>query len=300
VAKRRYSTRTAARHAKANKVILGNAAIDLPFHHVMGIVHQGLPDHHPVSFFVRKNATAADAINAWAADDSEGASRAWRAKIGKRILTALGPDRMDDWPKNVGERRFHYEAAEAEVERIAIAEKGAAGESELDAIVKPVLLAYSWPLKFFRVVAPRLAPSDFQLHPGSVPALRKTLWRWGHGALLNPNVRRAFDWLALNRRDAFNETLKFVEERAAFVPDGRRKGRCDSAPRKRKPSKYTVGWQDGLARSSSAIEKKARKSTGGVIATIRVHAKMSGLKPATLRREFYRKTPRIKKLPNQK
>jgi hypothetical protein len=56
----------------------------------------------------------------------------------------------------------------------------------------------------------------------------------------------------------------------------------------------------GQARSSSAIEKKARKSTGGVIATIRVHAKMSGLKPATLRREFYRKTPRIKKLPNQK
>jgi hypothetical protein len=295
MAKRRYSTKTAARHLETNRSIRSQTAEIAPGHVLVGIVHSGPPDHHSISFFIRRCATVADAISAWAVDDSDGASKEWRGEIGRRILLTLGGDRWDDWPTNVDEPRFSYEAAEKEINQLAIEEKESAGSWELHGIVKPILVAYSSPLRFFCVTAPRLAPGDFQVHPGNDVALRKTFWRWGYGALLNPQVRKAFDWLALNRTDRFNKMLEFVENRQVFTPDGRKKGRRDSAPRKRKSSKYTDEWRNQIARSASSIETKARKSTGGVKAILRARAQKDGLSSATITREYYRKTHTIKK-----
>jgi hypothetical protein len=103
---------------------------------------------------------------------------------------------------------------------------------ELESDVSPLLEAYRDPAGFFREVAPRYWPSDFApavigpfTDPFEIGQLGETLHTWGVGALLNPNVRAAFDG---GSPEKLMEILAWSDAKDCYregAPQGATKGR---------------------------------------------------------------------------
>jgi len=132
----------------------------------------------------------------------------------------------------------------------------------------PLRHAYEDPRHFFREIAPRLDPDDFdpsKIAPGPFHAtyLARTLRNWGFGVLLNPGVRAAYD-LAARKPHAFGEALAIAERKTAFPRDGSRKGH----PKKRATKTTEIGsrmehWK-GIFASRNRVGRRRLLTENGI------------------------------------
>ena len=186
-------------------------------------------------------------------------------------------------------------------------------------VLAPLLFAFRDPTHFFQEVAPLV---DIHFFPtpeseaaratlmqgpeydvirewmkrsgdlGCTDLVARTLHVWGLGALSNPLLRMVFDGLTPLQKTF---VLAVADERPVYM-EGRAKGRTDSKPRPRRVD---------VAQESTIVDALARKiedargwAPGSRGLAVRVRAKQLGLKPSTIkRRKFPRSPPKNRKLP---
>jgi hypothetical protein len=101
-------------------------------------------------------------------------------------------DRLCDWCEDVFRTNGFRDGGA--LPSISDAKPAVAVAAELGTLISGLIIAYADPHRFFGRVAPRDSPSDFDAaRLSSADWLGRTLWTWGFGALLNEDVRRAFD-----------------------------------------------------------------------------------------------------------
>ncbi len=142
---------------------------------------------------------------------------------------------------------------------------------DVESSLLPLLEAYRSPIEFFQTLGPRIR-RDFNLEPGDWQKLAGTLHAWGYAALLNANVREAFDAVAKSPLH-FNEMLSRIEQRGVHRDKGRPPGSGDPDTQKeilkqvqaraheiqRKTGK-SWRWSLGRSRSEKAIERRVTPS----------------------------------------
>jgi hypothetical protein len=126
---------------------------------------------------------------------------------------------------------------------------------ELENTVQPLMWAYRDPAKFFREIAPVAEWPNFDAetigpfdHFACWGALGNVLHEWGVAALLNPNVRAAFDAATPYK---LMHILGQADAKGAFG-EGRKKGSKDKRPRKPKPPQLRQEERDYLRELAQA------------------------------------------------
>jgi hypothetical protein len=154
---------------------------------------------------------------------------------------------------------------------------------ELTTLISQLIIAYSDPHRFFIEVAPEDTPEDFDATRLSYPLyLGHTLWRWGFGALLNEEVRRAFDSAT---PDQLIEVIGQAEGRERYRegnPFGSGKGKA------KKKRVDLVGTKATVNARATAIEKVERLARGGTKRAIEEVAKAQKRTPAAIRKRMTR------------
>jgi hypothetical protein len=176
----------------------------------------------------RARRLAAEALRDYVASGSNPASRVRLRRLRNEavapVLRALGPLPPFDWAAATREAkrvalRLGKQARSHAEKRVAI---------ELREVVLPLFSVYRDPRRFFRVVAPRRFPADFdrgRLFDPKGPWLALTIQRWGIAAFLNPAVARAFALPSTN----ITRILTLSKERPFEKPVGRPRGRLSKA-----------------------------------------------------------------------
>jgi len=160
---------------------------------------------------------------------------------------------------------------------------------ELENTVLPLMWAYRDPAKFFREIAPVVEWPNFDpdtigpfQHFSTFGALGQVLHEWGVAALLNPNVRAAFDAATPYK---LIHILGWADAKSSFE-EGRKKGAKDKTPRKRRVNGAATKKQ--VWDEANRYEKKERRTRGAVAHGVRVVAEREKLRPSAIRRRMSR------------
>jgi hypothetical protein len=156
-----------------------------------------------------------------------------------------------------------------------------AAAAELRVYIAELIIAYADPHRFFQTVAPERHPDDFNATILST-RLGRTLWRWGFGALLNDDVRRAFDSATPSQ---MIEILGFAEGRERYRegnPPGSGKGK------RKKKRVDSVGTMVQATTRATEIEKSERLDRGGMKRAIEEIANAEKRSPAAIRKRITR------------
>lgn len=160
---------------------------------------------------------------------------------------------------------------------------------ELEEYVLPLMWAYRDPKKFFREIAPKKEWPNFDpdtigpfQHFAHYGALGGVLHEWGAAALLNPNVRAAFDAATPEK---LVHILGEADAKGAFE-EGRKPGSKD-----RPDSKRRVDHAKRLRQVENVVtalvEKHGRTRRGSVGPSVRAIAKKrTGTSPSAVRRSM--------------
>jgi hypothetical protein len=156
-----------------------------------------------------------------------------------------------------------------------------AAAAELRIYIAELIIAYADPHRFFQKVAPERHSDDFNANVLS-NRLGRTLWRWGFGALLNDDVRRAFDSATPSQ---MIEILGFAEGRERYR-EGNPPGQGKGKPKKKRVD--SVGTMVQAATRATEIEKNERLERGGMKRAIEEIAKAEKRSPAAIRKRITR------------
>lgn len=259
-------------------------------------LNRRLPASPPTAYFLRRYASLWDALCAWRVDvtargeatKEQLAMVPPKKEAATKILAGLREPNESGRAfalktgKNSPTRRDNYEAAKRELMAWCEKARRDAGMSEDDALppdhpeprvrvawemlkwMHPLLLAYSNPRQFFAEIAPGLDSNRLfnreKLMPNGLlsrSALALVLHTWGYGALLNPEVRRAFD---AADSGTLSDVLAEAEGKEAFR-EGREPGRKDSKPRPKRLDGRTGARVNVAARKLE--ERGVRLNDGG-------------------------------------
>jgi hypothetical protein len=155
--------------------------------------------------------------------------------------------------------------------------------AELMILVSRLIIAYADPHRFFKEIAPQAAPQDFDTTRLSQPLwLGHTIWRWGLGALLNDDVRRAFEAAT---PDQLIEILGQAEGREKYR-EGNPKGSGKGKPKKKRVD--ATGLKVRAKTRAKQIEATERLDRGGMKRAIEEIAKAEKLTPAAIRKRITR------------
>jgi hypothetical protein len=206
----------------------------------------GLPRvsaYNPVAYLYRQFVSFPDALGKWAVEKPDSLDGYVSPGEEESSLLAEASRRKKDCAKAIrralGRYGDDFRAAAAALDEWcadARAEAGLTPEGgnlrpefvpvmntvwEINCTLRPLLEAYRAPTEFFCEIAPRLW-SGFDLAPRDSARLAQALHTWGFGALLNPNVRAAFDHAA-SYPSIFARVLGEAEQRGNYR-EGRGKG----------------------------------------------------------------------------
>ncbi len=159
---------------------------------------------------------------------------------------------------------------------------------ELEEYVLPLMWAYRDPAKFFREIAPKkewpnfdadtIGPFDHFAHWG---ALGNVLYEWGVAALLNPNVRTAFDAATPYK---LIHILGQADAKGAFE-EGRKRGSKDRPDSKRRV-KHGKRLRHVENVAKAIQEKLGRPRRGSVGLSVKAIAAKTSSSPAAIRKSM--------------
>lgn len=151
---------------------------------------------------------------------------------------------------------------------------------ELLQVVRPLLLLYENPRRFFERQAPSYFPIDFK----QAAKIDQTLFRWGYGALWNPVIMSAFAALGQQAGQSQVLALALAEERDCYR-EGRPRG-----VKSRRPRMDNTATKEQVINEANEIERKERNGYGAMRkATERFAARqVPPLKSASVKRRMSR------------
>ena len=155
--------------------------------------------------------------------------------------------------------------------------------AELSILIPQLIIAYAAPRKFFREIAPKCSPRDFDPQRLSESFwLGVTLWRWGFGSLMNRNVRRAFDSAT---RDQLIEILGLAEGREKYR-EGNPVGSGKGKPKRKRVD--LVATKATVNARATEIERSERIDRGGTKRAIGELARAEKRSRAAIRKRMTR------------
>lgn len=159
---------------------------------------------------------------------------------------------------------------------------------ELEEYVLPLMWAYRDPAKFFREIAPKKEWPNFEpdtigpfQHFAHYGALGGVLHEWGVAALLNTNVRAAFDAATPEK---LIRILGEADAKSAFE-EGRRKGAKDR-PDSKRLVKHGKRLRHVENVAKALQEKHGLSRRGSVGLSVKAIAKKTGSSPSAIRKSM--------------
>lgn len=166
---------------------------------------------------------------------------------------------------------------------ISDARPAVAVAAELRSVISGLIIAYADPHRFFRKVAPRDSPADFDAaRLSSADWLGRTLWVWGFGALLNEDVRRAFDAATPSQLVEIIGKAEGREKYREGNPLGSGKGKA------KKKRVNSAGLRGQLEHRATEIELINRLDRGGKKLAVEEVAKAEGRSVAAIQKRVTR------------
>jgi hypothetical protein len=305
-----------AKHSQSLEVLRRNASLESffkkhgPERKALGwgedfSFNRELPASPPTAHYLRRNVSFWDAMKEVHAHrparTKEQDPRAWEMlpfirKAAETVLTALG-ERRDDLK---AARAALHGWCDRAVQEAALGPGDAPSREHPSPAVRaawtfqfwlePLLTAYENPRRFFCEVAPQIDPNRLFDPVGlTQPAFSEyrlggVLHTWGYGALLNPEVRAAFDQAAENP-ERFARVVGWAEGRGSYV-EGRKPGQRDS--KQRKPHVDNTGTKARVLKEADRFEERYLTGWGSVAHGVRVVAEQEGRTASAIRRRMSR------------
>jgi hypothetical protein len=205
-------------------------------------------------------------------------------------LAGLGPypwnyeraeDRLWNWCEDVFRTNGFRDGGA--LPSISDARPAVAVAAELGTVISQLIIAYADPHRFFKEVAPEDTPEHFDATRLSDPFwLGRTLWIWGFGALLNDDVRRAFDSATPNQLIEIIGQAEGREKYQEGVPPGTGKGKA------KKKRVDLIGTKAEVNARATEIETNESLHVGGTKRAIKEKAKAEKRSPSAIRKRITR------------
>ena len=225
-----------------------------------------LPGGPPLAKFLRRYVTLREALMRLRAESpNRKEQKPFFRAVCDATLAGLGSypwnyakaqDRLWDWCEDVFRTNGFRDGGA--LPSVSDVRPAVAVAAELRTVISGLIIAYVDPHRFFQRVAPRDSPADFDAaRLSSADWLGRTLWIWGFGALLNEDVRRAFDSATPSQLIEIIGKAEGREKYREGNPKGSGKGKA------KKKRVNSAGLRNRIARRATEIERTHRLDRGG-------------------------------------
>ena len=225
-----------------------------------------LPGGPPLAKFLRRYVTLREALMRLRAESpNRKEQKPFFRTVCDATLAGLGSypwnyakaqDRLWDWCEDVFRMNGFRDGGA--LPSVSDARPAVAVAAELRTVISGLIIAYADPHRFFQKVAPRDSPEDFDAaRLSNADWLGRTLWIRGFGALLNDDVRRAFDVATPSQLIEIIGKAEGREKYREGNPRGSGKGKA------KKKRVNPVGLRDRIDRRAAEIETTDRLDRGG-------------------------------------